>query len=193
VQQTPSAAVLLQLPSAADMSAADVERLLLRCIQLRWPSQSSWYDPAANAEAMFSSLKAPQRLGTAALLRLLQAAVAHRDALLLPLLVRQPAAAGIAAADVAMLLEKAVLRSDKQLVKHLCQLPEAQAIGPDNMRSLLSVAVSCRVNASESPCDAGCILVQLPGARQLSDHTLQVILQMAASSHHDSVRCPAAP
>jgi hypothetical protein len=188
LRQMQSVGRLLQLPSTAEFRAADVEALLLRCVQLEWPLRSDWYDPEANATCIVSSLGTVQKLDAAALLRLLQAAVAHGDKLVLPLLVQQPMAANIAAADVAALLEAAVLRNDVRLVQQLCQLAGAQVLEASALLQLLQAAVSCRRVSFDGVSDTGFFLLQLPGARQLSADSLQALLLVASGVRWQGMR-----
>jgi hypothetical protein len=201
---------LLQLPGAEGLSGAVVEDLLLQCVQLRWPKADGRIDPAEEAQAIASRLTAVCKLDVAALLRLLQAAVAHRDVLFLPQLVQQSAAGMIAAADVAALLEAAVRRGDGQLATHLCQLGGAQGLEPDSLQPLLRAALSFTRDSQgynpqwfcDSPlCDAelnvAVVLLQLPGARRLTGECLQALLQVTITTGHgehphDGMRSPAA-
>jgi anti-anti-sigma regulatory factor len=204
---------LLELPGAEGLTAAAAKVLLLQCVQSRWQvTGDRWLNPAKEAQATVSRLTAVCKLDAAALLRLLQAAVAHRDALFLPQLVQQqPAAGKIAVADVAALLEAAVKRGDGQLAKHLCQLAGAKALEPDALQPLLRTALSFKLDSQfynphwqlydtslcDSQSDAAVVLLQLPGARRLSVACVQALLQVtAAFSHgehpHSGMRSPAA-
>jgi hypothetical protein len=185
-------ALLLELPGAAGLSAADVELLLLRCIQLQWPPRSDGYEPEDNAKAIVNSLRTAEKLDGAALLRLLQAAVAHGDAVVLPLLVQQPASSGIAAADVAALLEAAVLRNDVHLVQQLCKLAGAQALEPSVLLPLLQAAVACRCDMYNAASNTGVFLLQLPGAQQLSAESVQALMQVASGVNWHGMRFAAA-
>jgi hypothetical protein len=188
---------LLELRGAEGLAAAAAEALLLQCVQLRWPQADRWLDPAEVAHAIVRRLTAVCKLDATALLRLLQAAVAHRDASFLPQLVQQPAAGQIAAADVAALLEAGVQYGDGQMVKHLCQLAGAKALEPDALQPLLHTVLSFRCDVRGSESQAAVVLLQLPGARRLSKECVQELLRVtAAASHGDygriGMRSPAA-